>query len=164
MTAAGEEPRTTRPHMPGYGVPASLEGALSWEWASERLAASKNYWIASAGPGGRPHVMPVWGVWLDGALWFSTGANSRKAKNLAADSRCVATPEDAEEAVIVEGRAELVAAGAIPPQVPEAYAAKYEMPYPADSSVYAIQPGVVFGFIDSVETFGTTATRWLFDR
>jgi nitroimidazol reductase NimA-like FMN-containing flavoprotein (pyridoxamine 5'-phosphate oxidase superfamily) len=49
--------------------------------------------------------MPVWGVWVVNAFYFSTGAESRKAKNLASNPECVVCPENAEEAVIMEGTA-----------------------------------------------------------
>jgi len=48
----------------------------------------------------------VWGLWLDGAFYFSTAARSQKARNLSANPACVVTTESADEAVIVEGVAE----------------------------------------------------------
>ena len=47
--------------------------------------------------------MPVWGVWLDDAFFFSTGRKSRKGQNLAANPACTVANDDGEEAVIVEG-------------------------------------------------------------
>jgi pyridoxine/pyridoxamine 5'-phosphate oxidase len=52
--------------------------------------------------------MPVWGVWADDRFYFSTGRQSRKARNLAANAACVVCAERADEAVIVEGVAEEV--------------------------------------------------------
>jgi len=88
-----DQPRASRPYMPGYGIvgPTQGSGLLPWSWAEERLTASRNYWVASSWPDGRPHAMPVWGIWHDGALWFSSSRQSRKARNLAADPRCVVT-------------------------------------------------------------------------
>ena len=34
--------------------------------------ASKNYWVSTASASGRPHAMPVWGVWLGDRFAFST--------------------------------------------------------------------------------------------
>ena len=70
--------------MPGYGISESLDGVLPWSWAEERLRSSRNFWVSSTWPDGRPHAMPVWAVWLDGALYFSTASNSAKARNLLA--------------------------------------------------------------------------------
>jgi hypothetical protein len=62
--------------MPGYGMQRADEGTglLPWSWAVERLTASHDYWLATTWLGkGSPHVMPVWGVWWEDALWFSSG-------------------------------------------------------------------------------------------
>jgi len=48
------EPRASRPHMAGYGVPHALEGVLPWEWARRRLSESHNYWFTTARPGPWP--------------------------------------------------------------------------------------------------------------
>ena len=79
-------------------------GLLPWRWAKSRLNKSHNYWLATTRPNGAPHVMPVWGLWLDEFFYFSTGAKSRKARNLAANSHCVICTENAAQAVILEGR------------------------------------------------------------
>ena len=96
--------------MPDYGIlgPDEGTGLLPWSWAEERLAASHDYWLTSLWPDGRPHSMPVWGVWDGEALWFSSGRRSRKARNLAADPRCIVTTDDPKNPVVVEGSAGLV--------------------------------------------------------
>lgn len=38
-----DSPKASRPHMPGYGLPAGTKGLLTWAWAEERLLASHNY-------------------------------------------------------------------------------------------------------------------------
>jgi hypothetical protein len=82
-----EIPRVSRPYMPGYGIAGPEEGSglLHWSWAAERLTAARNYWVATVWPDGRPHVMPVWGMWDDSTLWFSSTVGSRKVRNLKAD-------------------------------------------------------------------------------
>ena len=69
---------------------------------------SHDYWCATVRPDGRPHVMPVWGVWLRERLWFSSGLRSRKARNLAAEPRCTLTTDDAQNPVVVDGVARQV--------------------------------------------------------
>ena len=91
------KPTVSRPHMPGYGMPKTAKGLLPWKWAEQRLRKSHNYWITTVRPDGSPHVMVVWGLWLDGAFLFSTGSQSRKARNLAQNPRCVVSTEAAEE-------------------------------------------------------------------
>ena len=80
MTQAGSKksPKASRPHMPGYGMPKGTKGLLTWAWAEERLLASHNYYLTTVRPDGTPHVMPLWGIWVDERLYFSTGAKSVK--------------------------------------------------------------------------------------
>ena len=63
-----------------------------WGKVEQRLKKpepEQTYWLTTLRPNGRPHVMPVLGLWLDGAFVFITGAGTRKGKNLASDARCV---------------------------------------------------------------------------
>ncbi len=77
------KPKPSRPQAPGYGFPQTTKGLLAWSWAEQRLKKSHNYWITTVKPDGSPHTMVVWGLWQDGRFLFSTGAKSRKARNLA---------------------------------------------------------------------------------
>ena len=114
--------------MPGYGLPAADKGKglLPWEWAVERLTESHNYWVATTRPEGRPHVMPVWGIWVESVFYFSTGRESRKSKNLVANPRCVICTEKAEEAVVLEGSAEEVTDAAVLKRLGGPYHKKYK--------------------------------------
>ena len=107
--------------------------------------------------------MPVWGVWLDGRFWFSTGRLSRKARNLKENPACVVCPEPGDEAVILEGTAEEVTGPSLARFV-ETYNAKYSWELdPDEGPIYAVHPVVVFGFIEHSDSFTATATRWRFD-
>jgi PPOX class probable F420-dependent enzyme len=153
--------------MSGYGVldADDGEGLLPWDWAVERLSVSHNYWLATTRPDGRPHAMPVWGVWIEGALYFSAGRQSRKARNLKANPHCVVTTENSAEAVIVEGKAEEIVDRAALKPFYEAYNAKYGWDMEQDEyvkePVYAVRPRVVFGIRE--RDFTASATRWIFD-
>jgi len=158
-------PNASRPHMPGYALTASVAGEnlLPFEWAEERLVGSHNYWISTVRPDGAPHSMAVWGVWIDGAFWFGTGAQSRKARNLANDARCVVTTEGAEECAVVEGSAAPVENTARL----AGFLAAYEKKYGWDMSTspgptFEVKPKVVFGFCEKPELFLNSATRWTF--
>lgn len=150
--------------MPDYGLApeGSGDGLLPWSWAVERLERSRNFWLSTVRADGRPHAMAVWAVWLDGALLFSTASGSRKARNLARAPACALTTERADEAVIVEGVAELVTRPTRLSQLRPVYHAKYGAGYPPDSSVFEVRPIVVFGFVERAEVFASTATRWSF--
>ena len=157
------EPTTGRPkHMADYGVPETVEGALPWSWAEERLQASRNYWISTADAGGMPHASPVWGVWLDGMFLFDTSGDSKKARNISTQPGIVVTTEHADEAVIVHGLAERVEDDA----AVEAHLAAYEARYGSrpPGTRYLVRPRVAFGFIEREPEFSRTATRWVFTR
>jgi hypothetical protein len=84
----------------------------SWEMARERLAnpeQPRTCWLATTNHEGGPHLMPVIGFWIDGAMHVVAGEGTRKARNLAADDRCViATSSTTLPSIdiVVEGRAE----------------------------------------------------------
>jgi pyridoxine/pyridoxamine 5'-phosphate oxidase len=156
-------PRATRPRMPGYGIPEDRKGLLPWKWARERLEKSHNYWISTVRPEGAPHTMVVWGLWWDGAFYFSTGKSSRKARNLAANPECVVCNEQAEEAVIVEGSAGVVENAARLKGFFRRFEKKYDwdMSTMQDQPVFEVRPRVAFGFFEA--EYSETATRWLFE-
>ena len=87
-------------------------GSSRWhfalEWAEERLTEAPVYWVASVGPENRPHVTPIWGVWVDAAFWMEGGPNTRRFRNLKLNPATVVTIERGNDALILEGDAELV--------------------------------------------------------
>lgn len=94
-----------RPVMPdGYGVPETTAGLLGWEQVEARLVASQVYWLATTRPDASPHVVPRWGVWLDGRFHYDGAPTTLHARNRARDPRTVLHLEDGTQAVIVEGR------------------------------------------------------------
>lgn len=161
--------RAGRPYMPGYGIVGADEGSglLPWSWAVERINAAKNFWVATVWPDGRPHAMPVWGVWDEGALWFSSAARSRKIRNLAAEPCCVVTTEDAADPVVIEGRAEVITdmktIKRFLGQSNEKYQTSYTVDFldPAVNATVAVQPRWVFGLRH--DDFSGSPTRWVFD-
>lgn len=158
-------PKASRPHMPGYGIldASSGRGLLPWSWAVERLSKTRNFWLGTTAPGGRPHTMAVWGLWFDEAFYFSTSTSSTKARNLSADSRCVVSTESADEAVILEGVAEEVTDASLLKPFVAAYKTKYDWDIDlSQGGIYAVQPLVVFGFIENAADFPGSATRWRF--
>jgi hypothetical protein len=114
--------------------------------------------------------MPVWGLWMDGGFYFSTGRQSRKAKNLATNSSCVIATENAAEAVVLEGVARET------PDVPlrRKFIRYTERKYNFDMSgftdgilnlkepIYVVEPRVAFGLHEKKSL--NTATRWHFAK
>ncbi|MYR05892.1 pyridoxamine 5'-phosphate oxidase family protein [Gordonia sp. SID5947] len=67
------------------------------------------WWLATIDADGRPHVAGVGALWHDGALWFETGAATRKGRNVARDPRCTMSLAMGEYDLVVEGEAHRVA-------------------------------------------------------
>jgi hypothetical protein len=161
-------PPADRPFMPGYGVLAADQGSglMPWTEAERRLTVAHDYWCATVRPDGRPHVMPVWGVWLDGQVWFSSGMRSRKARNLVAEPRCTLTTDDARNPVVVSGDARQVTDPAGIEAFVAAVNAKYgggvsvEFLDPAVNGTFAVAPVTVFAI--SEDDFSGSPTRWTF--
>jgi len=161
--------KVDRPVMPGYGILPAGEGSglLDWADTARRLAASRNYWVATVWPDGRPHLWPVWAVWLDEALWFSASLRSRKMRNLQHDPRIVMTADDAEDPIVVEGSAEIIT------EMPgiEAFLAatnkKYDVKYgidfldPTVNATVRVRPERAFSLVQA--DFVGSPTRWQFD-
>src|SRR5215210_9310852 len=108
--------------------PFGADDAALTPWAEARgcLEEAGTYWLATVRPDGRPHVMPVLAVWLDGALHFSTGETSRKGKNLARNPHCVIALGSHALDLVVEGEAAKVSDEAKLHRVAAVYASKYD--------------------------------------
>jgi len=97
-------PTPERPTMPeGYGLPTSTDGLLTWSQVEARLVPALHYWLATVRPSGQPHVVPRWGVWLDGCFFYDGSPTTRHARNLASNPACSLHLEDGAQAVIIEG-------------------------------------------------------------
>jgi general stress protein 26 len=156
------QPRTERPQIPDYGISQGKTGMLPWKWAVKSLTDSREYWIVTVRSDGRPHAMIIWGLWFDGAFWFGTGRKTQKARNLAKNPNCIVGTQNAAEAVILEGVAELITDSGIAKKLGPASLSKYGMSGSDGSEpLYRVRPTRVFGLIE--KSFPKTATRWTFD-
>lgn len=170
MSSAGSaEPRVGRPYIAdGYGIPDHLDGVLPWSWAEERLQAAPIYWVGTVRPDGRPHVTPIWGVWLDSAFWMEGGPNTRRFRNLGQNPAAVVTVERGNDAIIVEGEAELVTD--LGPDLVERLLGAYRKYVPTHgyeahpdnwrAGIWRVTPTKVLAW----SNFPADTTRWTFDR
>src|SRR2546429_3661978 len=89
MAPLKSEPKSEQ-NLDGYGAPL-----IPWSKIRDRLDQGftqapeqggpnrHTCWLTTVRPDGRPHVMPLGAEWVDGAFYFTSGATTRKAKNLA---------------------------------------------------------------------------------
>jgi hypothetical protein len=151
-------PRRSRPQIQkDYGVPEAEEGMLEWSFVEEQMAVARNFWVCTVRPDGRPHAMPVWGIWLDGVFYHGGGTETRRARNLARNPDVVVHLESGDHVVIMEGATEIITDPVVGARLDEHYIARYGMPH--GLPLWALQPRVVFAWTD----YPVTATRWVFE-
>ncbi|MCG8970629.1 pyridoxamine 5'-phosphate oxidase family protein [Streptomyces sp. CL12-4] len=150
-----------------------------WAEAQRHLEAAEIFWVSTVRPDGRLHVTPVIAAWHRGVLYFSTGAEEQKARNLAHDGHCALTTGGNSLTqgldLVVEGRAEPVADPAVIEEVIAAYEAKYGRHITApegtfhgigdairkgDVTVFAVAPATAYGFGRDDGVY--SHTRWAF--
>ncbi len=152
--------------MPGYGVVGPLQGRglLPWAWAEERLVSSHDYWLATVSPAGRPHVMPVWGVWSEGGAWFSSSPQSRKSRNISTEPWAVITTDNPLQPVVVEGVVEQIvdhrAVETFTAWVNSKYHTELSVDFFTENACFRLDPRRVFSLDES--DFTGTPTRWVF--
>jgi len=153
----------------------SSPGATPTTWAEARrqLEEAQIYWLSTVRPDGRPHVTPLFAVWLDDALYFGTGADERKAKNLAHNAHCILTTGCNVIAgldLVAEGEAVRASNEPKLQRVADQFATKYGWHYTVRDGVfhgdegnvalvYEVAPTTIFGF-GKGESF--SQTRWRF--
>ena len=155
----------------------SSPGAAPTPWAvvSEALERAEIYWISTVRPDARPHVTPLIAIWLDDAIHFTTGAEERKALNLAANPACIMTTgcnalNDGLD-IVVEGRAIRTQDEATLQRLADLYKTKYDWTFTvrdgtlADGDhpalVFTLTPSTIFAFSKG-EPFAQT--RWQFSQ
>jgi nitroimidazol reductase NimA-like FMN-containing flavoprotein (pyridoxamine 5'-phosphate oxidase superfamily) len=149
----------------------------SWAKGRQELQDAELYWLSTVRPDGRPHVTPLLGVWLDGALYFCTGFNERKAKNLAKNPSCtLTTGRNTLQGLdlVIEGRAVNVSDPVERRSVADVYESKYGPHFAAPDETWsglgdAIRGGDVPLFrVAPLRAFGFgkgdrfSETRWAF--
>lgn len=148
----------------------------AWADACKQLEQAEIFWLSTVRPDGRPHVTPLLAIWLDDALYFCTGENERKAKNLVSNAQCILTTgcNSIKEGrdLVIEGEAVRVLDEAKLQRIADSYEAKYGNAWRFKvedailqgeagnaALVYEVAPITAFGF-GKGEPF--SQTRWRF--
>ena len=136
---------------------------LDWSEVENRLEKAERYWLATTRPDGRPHVIPIDGIWLRGAWYFGGAPETVHQRSVKANQSIVMHLEDPMAAVIVEGAAEWAELSPEEAdQLAKATKAKYGYPTkPEDYSggVWRLAPRRVLAW----NSFPKDATRFSFD-
>ena len=105
--------------------PANRRGQSDRGPGDSRTVRALGPWVATARSDRPPHVVPVWGVWVDERFWFFTDRRSFKARNAERDPRATVNLESGDEVVILEGTLVAVTETGPSRRVSAAYEAKY---------------------------------------
>jgi general stress protein 26 len=62
-----------------------------WAHTVDALRRSQKFTLCTVRTDGRPHAVPLLAVWTSDGLAFCTGDGEQKAKNLAANRKCILT-------------------------------------------------------------------------
>ena len=151
---------------------------IPWDRALEQLESGDtngSYWLATTRPDGRPHIAGVGAMWVDGKFYFTSGAGTRKSRNLAENPNCALSVSLVGLDLIVEGTATKVSDPAVLARLAERYksggwpaevsdgalTAVYSAPSagPPPWDLYVVTPITAVG-VATAEPNG--ATRWRF--
>jgi general stress protein 26 len=146
----------------------------TWDDTEQVLEQAQLSWITTVRADGRPHVTPLVAVWLDGALYFTTGADEQKAVNLRTNPHVILTTGcnqwDRGLDVVVEGDAGEVTDNALLERLAEAWREKWDGQWKFEARdgkfhheagtalVFAVAPAKVLAF--GKGTFSHTRHRF----
>jgi hypothetical protein len=152
---------------------------IPWSRALQALEAADpraRCFLATTRPDGRPHVAGIGPLWDHGKLYFVSGPQTRKSRNLAQNAHCSIAMALTDIDLAIEGVAERVTDDATLRRVAKRYAdqgwpataeagaltAPFSAPSagPAPWNLFSLTPATVFAVLTS-EPGG--ATRWRFD-
>ncbi len=160
-----------------YGNPALPWSRVREHLAPRALGPEVPFFLGTIRPDGRPHAAGIGPIWINGNLYFTSGAGTQKSRNLAVNSACTISVRLADIDVVFEGAAtlttdrptleraaELYRAGGWPAEATDgALTAPFSAPSagPAPWQLYRFVFHTAVG-VATAEPYG--ATRWRFAR
>jgi len=152
--------------------------ATGWEETRGLLETAELSWISTVRADDRPHVTPLVAVWVDGCLYFHTGAEEQKFANLNANPHVVLTTGcnrwDGGIDVVVEGTAVHITDEEVLTRVADGFATRWDGRWQLEvrdgrfynlavggwpSEVFGVKPARVFAHAKG-EPFGATTHKF----
>ena len=154
---------------------------IPWSVALQALESAKAQartpFLATTRPDGRPHMAAVGALWDDGNIYFTSGAGTRKSRDIAGNAKCSIGWSLEGIDLVIEGTAVKVTDDETLQRLAKRYADQgwpasvkdgaFTAPYMAPSGgpppwdLYVVSPDTVFGVL-TTEAQGGGATRWRF--
>ncbi|MCK5921863.1 MAG: pyridoxamine 5'-phosphate oxidase family protein [Methylococcales bacterium] len=104
-----------------------------WRLAEGRLGRESTIWISTVRYDGRPHLVPIWFIWLDDKIYVCTGSKTQKFTNLRNNQNVTLSLPDTSNVLIIEGEAH-VADRQLIDKLAEYFYNKYEWDFRYDES------------------------------
>ena len=144
---------------PRYGDPTATPPP--WSVIERLLTEAQLYWIITVRADGRPHAVPLVGVWHDGAFAFCTGPEEQKQRNLDVHAQVAVTTGstgadgwDSGKDLVVEGAAVRVTDPAELQALADAWFAKY-----GDDWSWEVRGDV---FVEKSSSGGGSGGAWVY--
>jgi PPOX class probable F420-dependent enzyme len=137
-------------------------GHIPWSKIDLWLKAFRSIWLGTTRPDGRPHAVPVWYIWDERSIYFISGRNLQKSKNLARQPWIVVHAGDGDDVIILEGSVTIVKDQSELERIDAAYREKYVDPgsgaqatiFEPDADLYHVHVRRVMAW-----EYGTVANR-----
>jgi general stress protein 26 len=147
--------------LKGYKMPETGENLVPWEFVTEQMTRSRHYWISTVFPDGRPHVVPVWGIWHANRFHFEGSMQTAWGQNIRKNPRTAVHLPSADQVVIIEGTAHMIQDDEIDNEMWNLLDSTFQRKYQVDrgSPYLYVQPRRVLAW--NGEDL-STMTRWVF--
>jgi general stress protein 26 len=115
-------------------------------------------WMATVRADGRPHLVPLWFVWLEGKIYVSTGDDTQKFANMRHNQSVALSLPDTDSVIIIEGEAHVADRSTVD-TVADYFFHKFEWDFryddAADWHLIEITPHKILAWGDGYEAEGT---------
>jgi general stress protein 26 len=147
----------------GYQMPEDTINLLSWDFVSAHMAPSQHYWLTTISAAGRPHAVPVWGLWYQNRVHFEGSMKTAWARHLVRDPHITVHLPNAEQVVVIEGTAHIIEDDEIDSAEWDKLDTLFQSKYQVDkgSPYWYVQPSKVLAW-DGGDL--QTMTRWIFRK
>lgn len=129
-----------------------------WRAIEARLSRESTIWLATVRQDGRPHLVPVWFIWLDGKIYIAVGIQSQKYVNISYNQSVALSLPDTTSVILIEGLAYATDGKAIDTLADHFYN-KYEWDFRYDDTnnwkLLVIAPHKILAWGDNYDAEGT---------
>jgi general stress protein 26 len=136
----------------------SRQNPARWRAIEARLGREMTIWLATVRYNGRPHLVPLWFVWLDEKIHLATGDHTQKFVNMYHNQNVSLALPDTGSVVIIEGEAHVADRNTVD-RVADYFYHKYEWDFRYDETavwrLIEITPNKIMAWGDGYETEGT---------